>query len=178
MIQLTSNYRGRPTNEKIIPPGVYAENDSRLFGLADYLVQNGHATVVQGSPRFAVELAPLEEITNRTGKIGPDGRPMAAAAPAGITTAPGGPVSVIDDGGDEWLDDDFEDDDTDDDDFEDDAGIEDDFPASMEAIAPEPATDDDSTATQLTAADEDAFSDEPAEEPAPPAKPKRKRAQG
>lgn len=42
-IQLLRNYGGRRTNEARIPPGVYYENDPLLCGLADYLVENGHA---------------------------------------------------------------------------------------------------------------------------------------
>lgn len=46
MIHLLKGYRGRLTNEQFIPPGVYAEDDPALSGLANYLVVNGHAVKV------------------------------------------------------------------------------------------------------------------------------------
>lgn len=45
-IEVLHNYGGRNTNERRIPPGVYEADDERLFGLADYLVENGHAVVI------------------------------------------------------------------------------------------------------------------------------------
>lgn len=47
MIQILKGYRGRLTGEQFIPPGVYREDDDALFGLADYLVANRHAVVVE-----------------------------------------------------------------------------------------------------------------------------------
>ena len=47
-IRLTRVYQGRRTNEQPIFPGDYAEDDERLFGLAAYLLTNGHAEVVEG----------------------------------------------------------------------------------------------------------------------------------
>lgn len=43
MIEVLHNYGGKATNEKRIKPGVYDDDDEALFGLADYLVENGHA---------------------------------------------------------------------------------------------------------------------------------------
>ena len=45
-IQVLHNYGGRLTQERRILPGVYEENDPRIFGLAHYLVQNGHAIAI------------------------------------------------------------------------------------------------------------------------------------
>lgn len=43
MIEVLINYGGAPTEGRRILPGVYADDDAALFGLADYLVANGHA---------------------------------------------------------------------------------------------------------------------------------------
>jgi len=45
-IHLRYYYRGKPSNDRLIPAGIYDENDPALFGLANYLVQNGHAVFV------------------------------------------------------------------------------------------------------------------------------------
>jgi hypothetical protein len=44
-IKVLYNYGGRPSNMRRIEPGVYAKDDPALFGLADYLVENGHAVL-------------------------------------------------------------------------------------------------------------------------------------
>jgi hypothetical protein len=46
MIRVLHNYGGANTRERRIEPGDYAEDDPRLFGLADYLLQNDHAIVI------------------------------------------------------------------------------------------------------------------------------------
>lgn len=46
-IKLLHNYGGTLTGERRIEPGEYDATDERLFGLADYLVANGHARVVE-----------------------------------------------------------------------------------------------------------------------------------
>lgn len=43
------NYGGLPTEGRRILPGTYAPDDPALFGLAEYLVANGHAEL-QGTP--------------------------------------------------------------------------------------------------------------------------------
>ncbi len=43
IIRLLHDYGGERTNERRIQPGDYDEHDERLFGLADYLIENGHA---------------------------------------------------------------------------------------------------------------------------------------
>lgn len=45
-IMMLKNYGGSLTGEKRILGGVYDSEDPALFGLADYLVENGHAVVV------------------------------------------------------------------------------------------------------------------------------------
>ena len=42
------NYGGSRTQERRILPGEYDSEDAALFGLADYLVENGHAVIVEG----------------------------------------------------------------------------------------------------------------------------------
>ena len=45
-IHLTHSYQGKLTKEQPINPGVYRRDDPKLFGLATYLVDNGHAVWV------------------------------------------------------------------------------------------------------------------------------------
>lgn len=47
-MRVLSNYRGVPSNEQIIPAGIYAKGDAALLGLEDYLLKNGHAVLVDG----------------------------------------------------------------------------------------------------------------------------------
>lgn len=42
-IRVHTGYQGTPSRNRWIEPGDYAPKDARLFGLADYLVENGHA---------------------------------------------------------------------------------------------------------------------------------------
>lgn len=42
-IRVHTGYQGAPSRNRWIEPGDYAPKDARLFGLADYLVENGHA---------------------------------------------------------------------------------------------------------------------------------------
>ena len=44
-IRLPRYYIGKPCGMQEIPAGVYDVDDPRLFGLASYLVENGHASV-------------------------------------------------------------------------------------------------------------------------------------
>ena len=62
-IRLDGSYRGRPSKELEILPGEYDAEDPRLFGLADYLVKNGHAVVVATAEQPAAQEA--EPLTNR-----------------------------------------------------------------------------------------------------------------
>lgn len=50
MIRVHHNYGGKLTGEQRIEAGDYAADDARLFGLADYLVTNGHAAVIENEP--------------------------------------------------------------------------------------------------------------------------------
>jgi hypothetical protein len=45
-IRLARYFRGRLTQEKLIPAGVYDEEDPRLMGLAEYLLETEHAVIV------------------------------------------------------------------------------------------------------------------------------------
>lgn len=47
-VQVLRIYRGRRTHEQPIQPGLYAADDPALYGLADYLIENGHAILVTG----------------------------------------------------------------------------------------------------------------------------------
>jgi hypothetical protein len=49
-IQLLHDFAGRLTREQRIWPGVYDADDPTIFGLADYLVANGHAVWVDAPP--------------------------------------------------------------------------------------------------------------------------------
>ncbi len=42
-IQVLRHYQGRRTNEQVIRPGAYYDDDPELHGLADYLLENGYA---------------------------------------------------------------------------------------------------------------------------------------
>lgn len=55
-IRVLYGYQGRPSRERLIASGEYAADDVRLFGLAEYLVANGHAVVVEE----AAEVPPPE----------------------------------------------------------------------------------------------------------------------
>lgn len=46
-IQVLHNYGGKLTKEQRILPAIYDTTDERLFGLADYLVINRHAIIVE-----------------------------------------------------------------------------------------------------------------------------------
>jgi hypothetical protein len=46
MIRVLYGYQGTPSKERYIPPGKYKRNARALCGLADYLVENGHAVLI------------------------------------------------------------------------------------------------------------------------------------
>ncbi len=46
-IRVTHDYRGFNTGERSIWPGEYDSADPKLFGLAHYLLDNGHAVAVE-----------------------------------------------------------------------------------------------------------------------------------
>jgi len=58
-IRVRYNYRGKPSQERVIEAGDYEDSDPRLFGLAQYLVKNGHAVILKDAP---VTLQPEIEI--------------------------------------------------------------------------------------------------------------------
>lgn len=45
-IQLKEAYVGLPTGGQVIEPGVYADDDPRVYGLASYLIELGMAIAV------------------------------------------------------------------------------------------------------------------------------------
>lgn len=59
MIHLKQNYRGRLTKNQLIPPGKYEETDPALFGLAEYLIENGHAVRIAPVPSKPALTLPL-----------------------------------------------------------------------------------------------------------------------
>lgn len=63
VIRVLHNYGGALTNERRIAPGDYVDSDERLLGIADYLVENGHAEVIAESPSAndTAELPPVED---------------------------------------------------------------------------------------------------------------------
>ncbi len=62
--RVLSGYQGRPTNEQWIGPGVYENDDPRLFGRAMYLVENGHAVEVDAEPAAAPIVADYGTLTD------------------------------------------------------------------------------------------------------------------
>jgi hypothetical protein len=71
-IKVLDSYRGRPSKELEIQPGEYDADDPRLFGLADYLVTNGHAivlpTIEETTPVEAKPEATRDEPPAETGE--------------------------------------------------------------------------------------------------------------
>lgn len=69
-ITVLKNFGGKETQERRILPGVYDVNAPELFGLADYLIENGHAVEVKS------EAVPVREATKaveiQTVSIEPD----------------------------------------------------------------------------------------------------------
>lgn len=61
-IRLLDGYRGKFTREQFIPAGEYRRDDPVLCGLAEYLVETGHAVWVGVAQPVAVPipLAPIE----------------------------------------------------------------------------------------------------------------------
>lgn len=80
-IQLLHSYRGRLTKEQPINPGVYMVNDPKLFGLAKYLVANGHAIYVEAPVRPVIVESPLPETQTE----------LAPAPPPAVTRRRGRP---------------------------------------------------------------------------------------
>lgn len=66
MIRLNALYQGAPSHEQPIEPGDYADDDPRLFGIADYLVSNGFATRLD-APVVETEpvAAPKEDVQEK-----------------------------------------------------------------------------------------------------------------
>lgn len=56
-IRVPNYYRGLPSDFKPIYPGDYDSDDERLYGLADYLVQTGHAEALDAPLPFRKAMA-------------------------------------------------------------------------------------------------------------------------
>ena len=61
-VKLNDFYSGVPSNNRMIYPGEYEDNDPRLYDLATYLVKTGHALVLESEP--------TEPITDEVVEIG------------------------------------------------------------------------------------------------------------
>lgn len=70
-VRVLHNYQGMPSQNQVIVAGDYAPDDERLFGLADYLVENRHAEWIGGDDPV-VEAQPLPDRSDE---------PAAPAAP-------------------------------------------------------------------------------------------------
>lgn len=102
MIRVLHNYGGRNTQERRIEPGLYREDDTRLFGLAAYLVTHGHAVIVPDE-----DLQPVTTTVVRGAVVLLPDTPVnpikeyiyepVKDAPVSLTTAPGGDVLVLSD---------------------------------------------------------------------------------
>lgn len=66
MIHLPNGYNGRLVQYQSVPPGDYADDDPRLFGIADYLVSNGFATRLDAP---AVKPEPVAAPTDDDGLV-------------------------------------------------------------------------------------------------------------
>lgn len=79
LVRVLHNYGGHVTNDRRIEPGLYSEDDPRLFGAADYLIENGHAELAGMLPDpepVAEETAPPADDTGGE-------EPAAEDSPAG-----------------------------------------------------------------------------------------------
>lgn len=96
-IHLLHNYGGALTSGTRILPGTYAEDAPELHGLALYLVENGHATVVDGTVEdlqgYVVPRVGDDAIVYDQEFI--EGRPV--PLPAGAVVAPPVAVDTLDD---------------------------------------------------------------------------------
>lgn len=59
VLRVTDGYQGRPSRERLILPGLYLEDDPRLYGCADLLVTKGHAQWVEGVSALEIEALKL-----------------------------------------------------------------------------------------------------------------------
>ena len=84
LIRVLRNYGGHVTAERRIEPGLYPEDDPRLFGVGDYLIENGHAELAGEVP----DPEPVaDETTPPTDDTGGE-EPPADDSPAGEDAPP------------------------------------------------------------------------------------------
>lgn len=70
LIRVLHNFGGHVTAERRIEPGLYSEDDPRLFGVGDYLLENGHAELAGVLPDpepVADEISPPNETDGESG---------------------------------------------------------------------------------------------------------------
>lgn len=80
LVRVLHNYGGHVTNDRRIEPGLYSEDDPRLFGAADYLIENGHAELAGVLP----DPEPVADETTPPPDDSTDGEePAAEDSPAG-----------------------------------------------------------------------------------------------
>ncbi len=56
-ILLLHDYRGNKTGGELVKRGEYDSDDPRVYGLAQYLVDNGHARVLAEAPVVNIDTA-------------------------------------------------------------------------------------------------------------------------
>lgn len=81
MITVLRNYGSAATDFQRIEPGDYAEDDARLYGLADYLLENGHAVKVGAVAVAAPVVEPEPAPEPQPESVEPDVTPEAEPAP-------------------------------------------------------------------------------------------------
>lgn len=83
-IQVKGLYQGRLTPGGPIKPGIYAEDDPRLQGLADYLIKNDHAILLPGMAVSDSLRVALVEFENGAAELEPspaEGDTLTVSAP-------------------------------------------------------------------------------------------------
>ena len=75
LIHLDRDYRGAKTNEVPIMAGDYEIDEPALLGLGQYLLDNRHATIVEGDEPKAVVDEPVKPSGGHTPLAKQQGRP-------------------------------------------------------------------------------------------------------
>lgn len=78
-IEVKNNYGGSLTKERRILPGEYDSEDPALFGLADYLLEHGHAIT-------AIEIASIQTVIPSISITTSDVVPTTVGVPRGVIT--------------------------------------------------------------------------------------------
>ncbi len=93
LVRVLHNYGGHVTNDRRIEPGLYSEDDPRLFGVGDYLIENGHAELagVLPDPEPVAEETTLpadDDTGGESGEQSPAEDTGGASSPAGEDAPP------------------------------------------------------------------------------------------